>query len=86
LHFTPPRVAFSVFSTRLSITETKVPLASEELGVLKTATLFYLINVLPENLIPAVNRRWLLAIQILDGRTREGINKKDTLEKYIPYT
>ena len=76
LHFTPLRVAFPVFSTQLSITETKVPLVSEELGVLKTATLFYLINVLPEHLIPAVNHRWLLAIQVLDGRTREGINKE----------
>ena len=75
LHFIPLRVSFPVFSTQLSTTDTKVLLASEELGVLKTVTLFYLANVLPQNLIPTLNHRWLLAIQVLDGRVGEEINK-----------
>lgn len=76
MHFTPLRVAFPVFSSQLSITDTKVPLVSEELRVLKTATLFFLIRFLPQNLIPALNHRWLLAIQDLDGRAREEIKKE----------
>ena len=76
VHFIPLRVSFPVFSTQLSTTDTKVLLASEELGVLKTATLFYLANVLPRNLIPALNHRWLLAIQVLDGRVGKEINKE----------
>lgn len=76
LHFIPLRVSFPVFSTQLSTTDTKVLLASEELGVLKTSTLFYLANVLPQNFIPALNHRWLLSIQVLGVRVGEEINKE----------